>query len=75
MAKGKVEIDIEFCKGCGLCIPACKFGVLSIGDKFNSKGIKYAVASNPENCTGCMMCAITCPEICIEVYREKKEVK
>jgi 2-oxoglutarate ferredoxin oxidoreductase subunit delta len=73
MTKGKVEIDVEFCKGCALCIPACNFGVLSLSEEFNSKGIRYAVASNPENCTGCSMCALTCPEICIEVYREKRK--
>ncbi|TEU03488.1 MAG: hypothetical protein E3J24_03655 [Dehalococcoidia bacterium] len=26
----------------------------------------------PERCTGCAFCAQTCPDIAIEVYREKR---
>ncbi|MCK5060691.1 4Fe-4S binding protein, partial [Candidatus Bipolaricaulota bacterium] len=25
----------------------------------------------PEDCTGCGFCALTCPDVAIEVYREK----
>ncbi len=71
--KGRVEINTEWCKGCQLCIPACKSGVLGLSDELNEKGVRYAVALYPENCTGCTLCAINCPEIVIKVFREKKK--
>lgn len=72
MAKGKVEINTEWCKGCELCIQACNFGVLDLSDELNSKSVKFAVAKNPSKCTGCALCAMVCPEIIIKVYKEKK---
>ena len=50
MAKGKIEIDIDMCKGCGLCLAACKFGVtkLSKQGQANKSGYRYLVAAHPE---------------------------
>jgi 2-oxoglutarate ferredoxin oxidoreductase subunit delta len=72
MAKvvGKVIIDIEKCKGCELCIEACPEETLSLANKINLKGYRYAVEVN-SSCTGCVNCAIICPDACITVYRKK----
>ncbi len=70
-AKGKIEINQKWCKGCELCVQACPFGVIEMSDDLNKYG-NYAVALNPEKCTGCALCAVVCPEIVIEVYKEKK---
>ena len=37
MAKAKVNINQEFCKGCGLCVNICPKKILVIGNDFNSK--------------------------------------
>ena len=42
--------------------------------KVNSKGYHYAYAEYPEKCTGCINCAIVCPDAVITVYRTKVEV-
>ena len=77
--KGRITIDKELCKGCGLCITVCPKKQIEISDELNKKG--YYPASFKEEgvqdlkkvkCTGCMLCAITCPDVAIEVYREEK---
>jgi len=65
---GKVEIDIEKCKGCELCTTACKEGVLFLSKGLNLKGYRYIEARN-EFCTGCVNCALVCPDAVITVYR------
>lgn len=77
--KGKIEIDRERCKGCGLCILVCPKHRIEISDILNAKGY-YPARSQEENvpdeqreCIGCALCAITCPDVAIEVYRESKE--
>lgn len=71
MAKGRIVIDAERCKGCELCIEACPPDVLAIADEFNSKGYRPVILLEHENgCTGCALCAVACPDGCITVYRD-----
>ena len=66
--KGKVEINVERCKGCELCTMECKEHALSLGDAINLKGYRYVIADNGL-CTGCINCALVCPDAVITVYR------
>ena len=62
-----VTIDVERCKGCELCIPACPPRVLAMSQARNGLGVPY-----PEllpGCTGCGACLLVCPDFCFEVYR------
>ncbi|MGC8804164.1 MAG: 4Fe-4S dicluster domain-containing protein [Bacteroidales bacterium] len=69
---GTIVVDIDRCKGCGLCIEACPQKVLAYADsKVNIKGYRYIVLI-AEGCTGCTNCAIVCPDRVITVYRLKK---
>lgn len=72
--KGKVEINVQRCKGCELCTAACKEGALSLSDTINIKGYRYAVANN-DLCTGCVNCALVCPDAVITVYRTSPKKK
>jgi 2-oxoglutarate ferredoxin oxidoreductase subunit delta len=71
--KGKIVIDIERCKGCEVCIPACPNSVIALASKVNSKGYHYASIVN-DNCIGCANCAIVCPDGAITVYKTKLNV-
>jgi 2-oxoglutarate ferredoxin oxidoreductase subunit delta len=64
-----VKVDAENCKECRLCIGACPFRLLEIGNEFNSKGYRYVVQSDDSKCTGCKLCAIMCPDSVISVYK------
>lgn len=72
--KGKVEIEIQRCKGCELCTAACKEGALKLSDTLNIKGYRYIVANN-DVCTGCVNCALVCPDAVITVYRTHPKKK
>ena len=72
MARGTVHFDIEMCKGCELCIDACPQESLQLSPKINTQGYHYAVLIK-DNCTGCVNCALVCPDAVITVYRETKK--
>ncbi len=63
---GKIVIDTERCKGCGLCVTVCPKGSIAISKESNQNGYYPAEAKNTA-CTGCAQCAIVCPEGIIEV--------
>lgn len=70
--KGAIVVNIEKCKGCEVCIPACPTSVISITKDVNGKGYHYTYMEKPDECTGCMNCAIVCPDGVITVYRVKE---
>ena len=72
--KGRVEIDIQKCKGCELCINSCKEQALSLSDTINIKGYRYIIANN-DACNGCVNCALVCPDAVITVYRTHPKKK
>jgi 2-oxoglutarate ferredoxin oxidoreductase subunit delta len=69
---GKIVIDTERCKGCGLCITVCPKDSIEISGESNQSGYFPARAKNID-CTGCSRCAIICPEGIIEVSWEEKD--
>ena len=68
-ARGKVTIDLEECKGCGLCVESCPPKCLQLAPDLNSYGVHPARYTG-EDCTGCGICFYCCPEPgAITVYR------
>ncbi len=69
--RGVIVVDIEKCKGCSVCIPACPTDVIALAKEVNGKGYHFAFMENPDVCTGCTNCALVCPDGVITVYRIK----
>jgi 2-oxoglutarate ferredoxin oxidoreductase subunit delta len=75
----RLIIDLDRCKGCGLCIAACPYHLLRFGEQPNRHG-QVPVTLTPEgeqSCTSCACCARSCPDVAISVFRpdtpDKKE--
>jgi Formate hydrogenlyase subunit 6/NADH:ubiquinone oxidoreductase 23 kD subunit (chain I) len=71
--KGTIVVDIEKCKGCGVCVSTCPTKTIELGREVNSKGYNYLQMIDAETCTGCTNCATVCPDTVITVYRVKIE--
>ena len=68
-ARGKVVVNTQECKGCGLCIDSCPPKVLELGADLNLYG-GHPAQYKGEDCTGCGICFYCCPEPGgITVYR------
>lgn len=73
MAKGRIVVDEERCKGCELCVSACPPVLLQIDRAhLNGRGYHPAQLVDPDGkCSGCALCAVMCPEACITVFRAR----
>lgn len=72
LTRGTVTIDRERCKGCELCIPACRPGVLAMSTDVNAIGYRFPELS--PGCTGCRACHAVCPDFVFEVYKYDEPV-
>ena len=59
--RGKLQVDVDECKGCGLCVEACPPKVIEMGERLNHYGYRTA-AYKGSGCTGCGICFVVCPE-------------
>jgi 2-oxoglutarate ferredoxin oxidoreductase subunit delta len=56
-----VEINRDFCKGCGICVAFCPKEVLELDDH------EKAVVKHLEKCNACTLCELRCPDMAVEV--------
>ena len=69
--RGRVEMNPEECKGCGLCVEACPPAVLRLADRLSRYGYHPAEYAGT-GCTGCGICFYVCPEPGgVTVYRRQ----
>jgi len=59
--RGSLRVDVDECKGCGLCVEACPPRVIGLSDRLNHYGYRTATYAGA-GCTGCGICFMVCPE-------------
>jgi len=52
-----VQINLELCNGCGICVKSCPADVIRMDAESKKAIIRY-----PEDCSVCCWCYVECPE-------------
>ncbi|MEO0102851.1 MAG: 4Fe-4S binding protein [candidate division WOR-3 bacterium] len=63
----KIFIVKDFCKSCRICVRFCPTQTLGLGEDLKVEVI------NPNNCIGCLLCEILCPDFAIAVEKKKRK--
>jgi len=71
----EIFVDESLCKGtdgCGLYIHVCPKDVYVRSKRLTPRGVRPPEPARADDCTGCSLCMIYCPDLAIVV--EKKEI-
>jgi 2-oxoglutarate ferredoxin oxidoreductase subunit delta len=64
-----LDVALDRCKGCRLCIEVCPKDVLALDDAVvNALGHHPVRLLDPAACTSCALCARICPDTVFTVY-------
>jgi len=73
-----IQIDLDKCSGCGICLKACPFEIIEVKSrdeegKHHPRFKKFAVIN--EGCTLCGACVEACPLEAISITKDEKKPK
>jgi 2-oxoglutarate ferredoxin oxidoreductase subunit delta len=67
-----IKVNINRCKGCGLCVPQCPKQLIKMSKEMNEQG-SYSPIINKKKCVGCGLCYQMCPDLAIEIKKSEAE--
>lgn len=71
--RGRIDVHVDECKGCGLCIVACPIHLIRASETINRLGYHPAMYLG-SGCTACGICFYVCPEPgAITVYKRRAD--
>ncbi|MFC1606621.1 ferredoxin family protein [Candidatus Latescibacterota bacterium] len=68
--KYNIHVEKSRCKGvdgCGLCINICPKKVYRKSDTLSGKGVYPPVPVYADNCNGCELCMMYCPDLVLVI--------
>lgn len=70
-----IEVEHSWCKGCHICVGVCPRRVLEVDETRFVRAFHPVIVSRPEDCTGCLLCELLCPDLAItvEVQSQREE--
>lgn len=69
----RIILDKDFCKGCQLCVAVCPKNVWELSQTRNQKGYLVPFAPRVDDCSGCLQCEMTCPDLAITVLQHTRQ--
>jgi 2-oxoglutarate ferredoxin oxidoreductase subunit delta len=68
-----LDIAVDRCKGCGLCVAVCPKSILALDVSIvNDLGYHPVRLIDAAACTSCALCARICPDAIFGVYARPK---
>ncbi len=68
-----IEIIVDWCKGCDICIHRCPVDALEKSEELNKRGVYPPKLKEENDCTHCRLCELLCPDFAITVTTEEGE--
>ena len=70
-----LDIAVDRCKGCSLCVSICPRNVLALDVSIvNELGYHPVRLADPAACTSCALCARICPDTVFAVYARPRSI-
>ena len=70
-----LDIAVDRCKGCGLCVPICPKDVLVLDVSIvNLLGYHPVRLADAAACTSCALCARICPDSVFTVFARPRAI-
>jgi len=68
-----IEIVLDWCKGCEICIKRCPVDAFEMSDALNKRGIYPPKLKEDNNCNFCRLCELLCPDFAITVIPDEEK--
>ena len=73
MAKQRIKLIKQLCKGCGYCIEFCPNKVFEKSEEITERGVTPPRIKDPDKCTLCGLCTRLCPDFALTIEEDESD--